>query len=629
MSSLCTGVSGPTSPAEQGGGMSIDFAFDTSFFTGGSSSTEVPGKYDVALAGRGYMLWQYPDTPYERRAAFTRQPIALLAPQQDTSGGFGERSLSNSELNRRSQDSWDHGAGQSFCDREDSDNRRFRSSKGVDVWERWALQLLPDTTQALISANTNLHLAVAGTRLYTLDGAAVRFSTDLTSWTPVTGLPGAGSSVATDGFNVWTAHSASGIYRTTRTTSAAASQTTGTVTTLGYAKGRLMAAAGPILYNITDLTGPTALPTALFTHPNTDWTWLGFASGQSGIYAGGYSGDKSSVYRVTIKADGTGLDVPTVAADLPDGEVLTSVDSYVGGVVLLGTSLGVRLALENSDGTLNIGGLIETGSPVLCFEGQRRFIWYGLSDYDTLSTGLGRLDPSVFTDPLTPAWASDLMVTAQGSVLSVVTFLDKRVFTVSGQGVFNETVNKVSVGSLDTGLITFGIPDRKVAMFVDVKTRSPVDTNIAWISVDSGAFTEIGSRSTTSNDPFPVGQRGGETFELRHQLLNADTDPAAGPVLTRWTLRAYPNPPQGEVITFAINLDENQLDVGEQSFDRNPQDEYALIRALQTSRQLVQLQIAGESITVLVDDHQWNATTRTRSGGWNGICDVSLKATAV
>jgi hypothetical protein len=613
--------------------VSIDFAFDTSFFTGGSTVVGVPDKYDVALNGRPYMLYTFPDTPYERRPAYTRKPIQLLAPQQDNSGAFGENSLSNQELVRRSQDSWDHGAGQTFFDRSDSDNRRFRSSKGVDVWERWAMQLLPDTAQKLASANTNLALAVAGTRLYALDGAAVRFTTDLASWTAVTGLPATTpSSIVSDGLNVWTAHGANGVYATSRTTGVSASSNLLTATVLGYAKGRLMAAVANVLYNITNYAS-TVAPAALWTHPNSDWTWVGFAAGQTGIYAGGYSGDKSAVYRITIKADGTGLDVPTEAGALLDGEVLTALDTYVGGVVVLGTTKGVRFALENSDGTLNIGGLVPTTSSVRCFEGQGQYIWYGLTNYDSLSTGLGRLNPAIFPDPtthpLTPAWASDLMVTGQGAVLSACTFLGLRVMAVSGLGVYAETGNKVAAGTLDSGLITYGIPDIKVGMFLDVKVRTPVDTNRAYISVDSGAFTLIGSRSTISTDPFPVGQRSGETFEVRHELLNADADLTAGPVVTRWTLRAYPAPHQGEVITLVLDLDESQLTAIDTTLERDPQSEYDFIRALQASRQLVTLQVGGETLTVVVDDHQWNATTRTSRGtGWNGICDLNVKAMA-
>lgn len=596
--------------------------FAAPFFSGSTTAADVPGRFDCALNGRGYMI----DTAGEQ--AYTRRPIQMLRAQADGSASFGEQTLSPEELSRRSQDSWDHGAGQTFLDRADSDNRRFRSSKGIDVWERWALKLLPATASKLASASTNLSMAVAGSRLYLTDGTNLRFTPDLTSWTVATGTPSAATGIASDGFNVYTAHGSNGVYKTNRGVGAATSLATGTADVVGYCLGRLMVAAGASLFNVTNLTGPAALPAALFTHGNTDWRWTGFASGQSGIYAAGYSGDKSAVYRITIKADGTGLDQPTVAATLLDGEIVTAIDTYVGGIVLVGTSKGVRFGIENGDGTIQLGGYIATSSPVLCFEPQDEYVWYGLSNYDSVSTGLGRLHPTVLVD-LTPAYASDLMATGQGAVTSAATFLNTRLFAVSGVGVFQEQASKVSVGTLDTGLIGFGIPDNKVAMFCDVKVRSAVDTNRAYISVDGSTFDLIGTRSTTSSDPFQVGEQVGETFEIRHELVNADADPTAGPIITRYTLRAYPNPHQGEVLTVPIRLFDKVDTRGATPQTYDVTREYEVIRLLQQSRQLVAFQIGDESLTVLVDDHQFNAEKPTKNGkGWQGSCVLRLKALA-
>jgi hypothetical protein len=297
---------------------------------------------------------------------------------------------------------------------------------------------------------------------------------------------------------------------------------------------------------------------------------------------------------------------------------------------VLGTSKGVRFCTENSGGGIDIGPVIPTGSPVLCFEPQERFIWYGLTNYDSTSTGLGRLDPTETTGTSTPAWASDLMVTGQGDVQSVVTFQSKRVFTVAGAGVYQESPNLVASGILDTGLVTFGIPDNKVGMYADVKLRQAIDTNRAYISVDGSAFALIGTRSSTGVDPFPVGQRVGGTFELRHELLNAlDTDMTVGPVLTKWTLRAYPNPPQGEVLTVNVLLFDSVTTSNGNDWPMDPTAEYQAIRILQQSRQLVAVQIGTESLTVLVDDHQFSADKPTGDGkGWQGVCALRLKALA-
>jgi hypothetical protein len=111
-------------------------------------------------------------------------------------------------------------------------------------------------------------------------------------------------------------------------------------------------------------------PSALYTHPNTNFTWVGFAGGQSHIYCAGYAGNKSIVYKTVIKADGTALDIPTVAGELPLGEVITAIDGYFGYIVL-GLSDGFRFCSADDAGNLVIGPRIVTGSSVDEFAGAR------------------------------------------------------------------------------------------------------------------------------------------------------------------------------------------------------------------------------------------------------------------
>lgn len=597
--------------------MSLSTTFSAPFFTGASSSTEVPGRFHCSLAGRPYMI----DTA--RLSEFRRQGIPLLKEQQDTSGVLGENSLSGDELWRRSQDDWTHGAGQTFLDRQDSDPKRFRSSKGIDVWTKWQMTLLPDTTKVRNSANSNLFALPVGGYVYMLDGGALVRTADLSAFTTITGVPAtAATSMTTDGYTVWTAHGADGVYSTARGTASTASYATGMVSAVGYAKGRLMAAAGPALYNIT---AAGALPTALFTHPNTDWSWVGFADGQAAIYAAGYSGDKSLVYRITIKQDGTGLDVPLVAGELPDGEIVRAIHGYLGYLVL-GTDLGVRFCATDGEGNLTVGALIRADEPVRCFEGQDRFVWFGWSNYDSTSTGLGRLDLSVFASPLTPAYASDLMATAQGTVRSIATFDGKRIFTVDGQGLYAQSEDFVAEGHLDTGLISFGLPDLKTAVYLDVKVAEAVDSNAGYVAVDGGAFIPVGLRTTSLTDPFTVGEMSGEHFEVRHVLLN-DSPLGTAPVVTRWTLRAFPRPSQGEIFLVPLLLHENVQTSNDGEWLQQPLEEFNVIAALRESKRLVTFQLANQSYTVQVDDAMFQFSHTTESGqSWNGTALVRLKS---
>lgn len=119
-----------------------------------ATTTEVPGRLPVAINGHAYLA-----------DPVARETVPVMRTQADTSTEAGEQSLNPQGLWRRSQESWHHGAGQDFLDgrmgETPPDPRRFRSSKGVDIWTKGQASLLHPTLKVWSTANTNLQLAVA------------------------------------------------------------------------------------------------------------------------------------------------------------------------------------------------------------------------------------------------------------------------------------------------------------------------------------------------------------------------------------------------------------------------------------------------------------------------------------
>lgn len=606
--------------------MSLRSALRTEFFGGGGLSSLVPYVWDVAINGRTYMLdWKYAGTPQ-----LARSSVKLRRPQQGSE--VGEASLNPAEGERAKLESWHKGAGQEFVDRENSDPHRFRSSKGIDPWTKWKVQLLPDTTQKRASVNTNLKLVTAGSRLYLLDGQSTLFTTDLAAYTTVTGTPAVtGSSLASDGYYVWTAYGASGVY-VTNTGGSAGTQLVSSAldsdAVLGYAKGRLMVANGDDLYNVTTLTGTAALPAALYTHPNPEFTWVGFAEGQAHIYAAGYVGDKSQVFKIGIKTDGSGLDVPIVAGVLPDGEIIRSISSYLT-LLLIGTDSGVWVAEQDSEGNLALNKVVDTSSAVRCFEGQGTYVWFGWSAYDGTSTGLGRMDLTQDTagrSVVTPAYASDLMVTSQAAVLDAVTFANARVFSVSGLGIYTESSDLVAEGTIDSGRITFGFPDDKVPSSL-LLSFEPLDGTIeAFISREDSGFSSLSeaNEADSTSFRFSVGETAGEFFELR-LVLSRDAVTTVGPVVTRATLEANPAPGRGETFTVALLWRELlEVDGKDRLFDCA--EEYAYFLDWETTGAPVTFQDCLGSHSVIVDDHDFIIEDFTsKRDGYQGTLLASLR----
>lgn len=575
-----------------------------------SVALDVPGKYPVALNGRPLMIDD------KAGAGWAHEGIQQIRTQADSSTSPSEASLNPQGLWRRAQESWHRGAGQSYRDKKSADDNRFLASKGVDPWTPFQLSLLNDVDQKRTSANTNIRLAVAGARLYMTDGAALYYTTDVTvdspTWTAVTSFAVSGVDLCSDGFTVYITDG-SNIYTTNTGTGAASSTNTLDATHIGFVKGRLMASKDNKLWNITTVgTDPVASP--LFTHFNADFEFVGFAQGHSAIYTAGFSGDKSQIYKIPIKDDGTGLDAPSECGEIPDGEIVTSVGDYLGNV-LIGTTKGVRFAEPDGAGNLTIGPLVATGAAVYDFEGQTRFIWFGWSNYDGSSTGLGRMDLTQFTEDVItggrePAYATDLMATTQGAVLSVVTFQNLRVFTVSGHGVYAEDpAHLVASGAVTSGAIGFGLPDSKTSVEIAVSSRPLAGSYAVGISYDRGVVMAVGTetQANTTQAAFPTLYTDAETFDIT-LTLTRDATPTTGPTITRWTLKASPGANDGPaeylMVPFLLHQVIKLPMGGEVYFD--VKRERDLIKTLRESRQVVPFQEVDQTYSVIVENYQWN-----------------------
>lgn len=611
--------------------LTITRDFSSPFFTGTSAGSAQAGTvYDVALGGRGYMLDLEPEgggSGYEVKSL----PLLNRAYLTQTQGTLGETSLNPEDYWRRSVDNWENGSGQRANDHDTSERSRFYTSKGIDCWTTGSITLLKDTSLLLASANTNLGLAMAGTYLYVLDGGALRY-TQTTSFTAVTGTAlSSAASITSDGYTVWIVDGNRTYYTTRGNATYAAYHTSDRPGTLVRSvKGRLFVANANILYTNSGAAG-SATATAFYTHPNSDFRWVDVAEGPTAIYFAGFSGDKSIIYQTAIRADGTDLSIPTAAATLPSGEIVRSIVGYLG-VLMIGTDQGVRVAAIDSQGNLTVGDLINTGTSVRCFEPQGKFVWFGYTNYDATSTGLGRVNLGVFNDTA-PAYASDLMATVQGIVSSVVTFGAVRAFTVQGSGIWIEHAsNRVATGVIVGGQLNFALPDPKIAVKFVVSYLAGAGTITAALASDNTTFAQMGATITTlstdgGDTTLPAGLAEGRTHEVQLTLARSGTDNTQAPVIDRWTLLANPAPERRVIITAALMLHRQQRNRTGQTYTVDPIFERAQIDDWMQSNQVINFQDAEATYAVTVDDFDWkayeNVDAKVRS--WDGTCIVILK----
>lgn len=612
--------------------LGITFALPHSFYSGVGASVEVPYKWDIALNGRTYMLdTDHPafggQSAYLGRMGI--ETIPLIRQQANTSDEPDESTINPEDLWPRGQSSWHMGAGQKYLDAKTSDRHRFKNSQGLNPWTLGQLQLLNDTSHAVTSSNTNLSVLRVGDYLYFGNGTTLKFSNAVpfTSYTDSVIQAGESAqnvlSITSDGYTVYAALGSNGIHTTTRGGTSSTHYSDLQATLVGYVKGRLMAAKGAAIYNVV---ASGAAPSALFTQANTDFSWVAFAEGTGNIYAAGYSGDKSLIYRAAVKTDGTALDAPIVAGELPDGEIVRSLAGYLG-FICIGTDLGFRLATENGDGSLTLGALVETDQPCRAFEPQSRFMWFGWENYDSSHSGLGRMDLSSLTSPAVPAYASDLMAASQGAVTSIATAPGNiRAFCVAGHGLYVESGTSVASGSFDTGLISFGIPDKKIALRTILKHKPlPEDGSVSiYISADDSVSVLVGASdiegSTTTNKPIKVQEISAQLFELVFTLAGNGT------ILEQYDFRAFPVSFRGTEILVPILLHElvvtgtgkeEPVDIG---FERK------LIEGYTSSDRLNSYQELNGTYSAIVQDANFQRSSATKKRDqWNGTMLVKLK----
>lgn len=652
------------------GGNSTGY-LDEPIYVGGSGiSSLVPGIFDVSLAGHAYKI----DTQYEafRRESFRSQSIAPVADKLDITNIPGEASVNTLSLWRREMQNWIKGAGQQFLDRRDSDPARFLKSKGIYVGLQNYASLLNDTV-AVHSSGTELQVLVVGAYVYINDNGTIRYATgNLSSWSTLS-LGGntastTNNALATDGNNVYIAAGSHGIYLVTTPGSTAASWITGTVNSVWYAGGQLLCAAGNLLYSIwisTGTAGPTALTSAgpssgtalLFTQLNANFVFTACAAGNSWIYVGGYSGatigasNQSVIYKTQMNSTGTALTVPVTAATLPGGELVYALFAYAN-FILVGTSLGARfsetLGLNDPGGNagdLKLGPIVPdivqpVTKPVQAFTGQFRWVWFGWGNYDSTSTGIGRLDLSTFTDQQAPAYVSDLMVTTSGQITSMDWYnglnniqgvnTGSPIFVVNGIGVYTAASTFVASGVIDTGYITWGLPDNKVGLQFDFNAKGTSGMVGAVVTVDDnmvGAYTV--SPQTVSNVLYEqsLPSMYGELFDVQMQLYSGSSSTAT-PTLRRFQIKA--NPAVIAPTQHIYPLDCSFMVTGNGiDYPCNPYTEWQYLDALRQSATPITVQEGNQfQVQVIITEIDWvRYTLGPRSdGGFSSVLVVFTKS---
>ena len=606
------------------------FVNTNQFFTGKPSNNLVPDIFPIAIDGRPYLVDQ-------KSNQFARGFEARVRDSVDQSTSPGEAAINPQGLWRRGETSWHLGAGQLYADTAEAQDYRFYSSKGINPWTKGQLKLLNKVKESLNSANTNLHLHVADSKLYVADGSSVKYSSDpfaaSPTWTTVIGLPAAvPRDMSTDGSNIYLTYaglsSGFGLWKIDDTQTASNVAYGHEFHSVDFVKGYVMVSGDSTSGPANDLYySPSGNVSGNdYDHPLSSWVWTSFASGQNAIYVAGHSGDKGAIYKITVASTGV-LDTPVVALEFPIGEIPYTVYGYLGNM-FIGTSKGVRYATSDNESNLVSGSLIPTPSSVTSFTADDKYVWFNWSNYDGVSTGLGRIDLTSFTSTNTPAFSADLMHTSGSSVLHVATYDNKRVFSVSGDGVYVEDAdNLVETGEIVTGTYRWGIPDRKFVAKFDLRTTPLEGTVTPYISIDSANYTAMAAHTLQSGTEKVSTGPQDKFIEAKFKIELARETALTGPTVTRWMARAYASPARSQVFRVPILMHHVIQDSHGKEHYFDVEAELQALRSLVTNPVVVNYQENTETFSVVVEDLEFQVVDGYYQN-WDleGTCIVTMRS---
>lgn len=496
-----------------------------------TAESEDAAGYPITIDGIGYVL--------DMLAEPSRTAIKVVQSKQSAyAQSNSDALLLPPEVWRRSRESWHQGDRQTYGDREDSLPYRFSESRGVDVWSKWGVSLLRDTTSKVSVSASSPWVGVVNGSLAVVEGTNLRWYASIGAAAVSYVLTAAAVSVTHNGRAVFIALANGTVVTAVPGATTSLFITLAGVSLVAYVKDFLIATVGNVLHDIT-----TGTATTIRTHPLTQFTWVAATEGPSCVYLLGGAGDSWVVHRLTIADTGATLNPPIVSAMLPDGETGYALGSYMG-YLFIGTSAGLRFGIPSPSGDVNVGPLIATDSPVRCFEGQGRYVWFGLTDLDATNTGLGRVDLTTWTEPLAPASASDLMAPVQGNVTHVTTWLGKTVFAVAASAVYIESDNLVTSGYLTESDIAFGIPDSKIAHYARLRTKPMAgEAHLEFQYDESGTWVDVArvvdALALDSDNSYLDGKVFGK-LSAKLLLTRSATDATTGPTVTRWEIRCEP-----------------------------------------------------------------------------------------
>ena len=411
-----------------------------------------------------------------------------------------------------------------------------------------------------------------------------------------------------------------------------------------YTKERLVMAVNNSVYEFA--TSATALPTAVYSHPNASFIYTSITSSGAAIYLAGYNGIQSTIQKFTLTTAGA---MPTLtsaitAAELPVGEITFRIYYYLG-YMAIGTNQGLRVAaVSDQDGSINYGPLIfETDQPVYDVAGYDKYLWC-TTNVDG-NPGVTRVDlgQQVGTT-LVFAYAWDLYdSTLTGFTTTSCSFLgnlQRLVFCTANNGTTNGSIylesptRLVDQAILRVGYIRYNTLENKIFKFLQPRYES-VNGALAIYSIDQynneaaiGSFAQ-GADITQIGIPYPATPQ--QYLGFKFVMDRSSTDSTKGPLFTGYQVRVLPSIPRQRLIQYPVELYDSEMDKfnNPAGYEGSAYDRLMNMQGIENLGDLIRVEDfrTGESYLGLIEEMDFINKTPTdkRYSGYGGLLLVTIR----
>lgn len=625
--------------------------------------------YDVAIGGEPFFLAPTDPNPYQRETAPYRKD------QFDNGKEPGEQSLTGWWI--RSQSSFHVGSGIKFYDPSTGETSpyRFADSQGVDVWTKGQVTLLKDvvsthevTTPVNTTTTTKAEQHIRTIRYNNTDAVLLHDGYDvdridadgtIVHWLDYNaGADDPVYAICDDGrYAYWVTNDvASGKLEVNRKllTDGAGIPATPMFTTPGitvtsaemeFVKDRIVACINNAVYEISP--NATALPTAVYTNPNTNYVYTSIAASGPAIYTAGHSGIYSTIQKYTLNTTGNmpTLSQASVAAELPAGEIIHKIMYYVG-YMLIGTSRGVRVStINDQDGSLAYGPLLfESSQPVYDFAARDRFVWCA-AGIGSVDAGLIRIDlgQNILDEPLRFAYANDLQASQatvhQTTAVNFIGTTNRLAFctaqnTTSGALYFESTTVLRSSGYITTGNIRYGTLEPKNYKLIrgrgnftngamDIQIIDDANTTYNVITYNSGVGTP---EAATTNPEVPQ-----EYVSYKFTLSRSASDTSLGPIFKGYQAKALPATKRQRLIQFPVWCFDVETDrYGVQTgYENRAWERIQIIENIEAEGDIVNVQdfTTGERVQAIIERVNFVRKTPPsgKFDGFGGLLSITVR----